>query len=198
MKFLLISSTFSINKYYSQNFQYPVCSVRTFSPIASANTSRTLCPLTFCFCDCQLHLCRSQLSDRIHHPCGTFHLHGLLFLASTSLVRYFSLPLAPPRVKAMYNFVESLSMRVTFLIITTSYWRHSCNSPATSDNPTLNSRLPFRTFLCYLHLDPPNRRRYFKKKKTKKKEKGQNHSPSSHLCHPCPPLSRVAPLLLHR
>ncbi len=90
----------------------------------------------------QLHLFWSRLLDRICHPCGTFHLHGLLFLVSTSLVRYFSLLFAPSQVKAVYNFVESLSMRVTFLIITTFYRCHSCNSPATSDDPTLNSCLP--------------------------------------------------------
>ncbi len=62
-------------------------------------------------------------------------------------------------------------MCVTFSIITTSYRHHSCNSPATSDDPTLNFCLPFRTFPCHLHLDPPNCRQYFKKKKTKKKER---------------------------
>ncbi len=143
--------------------------MRTFLPIASANTSHILCPLTFRLRDRQLHLRRLRLSNRIHHPCGTFHLHGLLFLASTSLVRYFSLLLAPSQVKAEYNFVESLSVRVTFSIITMSYRCYSCNSPATFDDPTLNSRLPFRTFPCHLHLNPPNHRRYFKKKKTKKK-----------------------------
>ncbi len=180
------------------DLQGPVHSVHTFSPIAFANILRTLCLLTFRLRNGQSHLCRSQFSHRIRHPYGTFCLHGLLFLASTSLIQYFSLPLAPPQVKIMHNFVESLSVCVTFFIITTSYRRHSCNSPATSDDPILNSRLPFQTFLCHLHLDHPNVRRYFKKKKTKKKGERPKSLSSQSLVPSLPPcpLSSCAPLLL--
>ncbi len=166
---------------------------------ASANMSCTLCPHIFHLRNYQSHLCHlsywtASVIRAGHSICVDFCPWRL---ASTSLARYFSLPLAPPQVRAVYNFVKSVSVHVAFSIIMTSDRRHS---PATAEDPALNSCVPFWTVPCHLHLDSPNCHWYSgKQTKKKKQKKGRNAKITlpAVACVVLPPLPNGAPLLSH-